>query len=82
MKFHERLVELRKAKALDQVELAKAAGLGLGTLRHLEQGNRLPTFPTLQKLSFVLGIDLGGWEGLEVELPAKRIPAKTVKKKS
>lgn len=68
MKICKKLQELRKTSGLSQAELSRMARVPLPTIRGLEQGRRLPSWPTLRRLSAALRVSLGGWEGLEDEL--------------
>ena len=56
--FAGKLVRLRKAKLLSREALAKASGVGYGTIRDLERGvARSPHMSTIQKLAAALGLD-------------------------
>jgi transcriptional regulator with XRE-family HTH domain len=57
MTFARRLAELREAVGLSQYEVAKRAGLTRQTLSRLEMGESVPTWPTVQLLARVLGVD-------------------------
>lgn len=59
-----RLRALRQASGLTQVQLAVKAGIHLGHIRKLEQGQRgtNPSLPTLQKLAGALGTDLNAFD--------------------
>lgn len=80
MKFHEKLKLVRESREMSQTDLAERSGISIGSIRHIEQGNRLPSFTVLQMISKALGVDLGGWEGLEVE-PTNNMLANKPKKK-
>lgn len=55
----ERLIELRRAAGLSQVELARRAGISKAALSRLERGERLGMHQrTAQKLASALGVDL------------------------
>jgi transcriptional regulator with XRE-family HTH domain len=55
--FARRLRELREAAGLSRKELAGRAGLkSEAGIRNLEQGLRLPTWPTVVALSKALGV--------------------------
>jgi len=56
MKFKDVLVKLRKEKGLTQHELAKRARIPLGSLRGHEQGQRLPSWPSVVKVANALGV--------------------------
>ncbi len=53
-----RLRALREARGLSLSALARAAGLGKGTLSELESGQRNPTLETLFALTSALGLPL------------------------
>jgi transcriptional regulator with XRE-family HTH domain len=50
------LRELRKKAGLTQEELATKAGIPLTSLRGHEQGQRLPSWPSVVKLAKALGV--------------------------
>jgi transcriptional regulator with XRE-family HTH domain len=54
----ERLQRLRHRAGLSQSELAKAAGVPLGTLRGWEYGRRKPLLDAAAKLADALGVSL------------------------
>jgi DNA-binding SARP family transcriptional activator/tetratricopeptide (TPR) repeat protein len=59
------LRELRLAVGATQAELARRAGVSLGTIRDLEQGRRLrPRADSVARLSAALGLDAGQAERL------------------
>jgi putative transcriptional regulator len=66
-----RVRELRVAAGWSQAQLAERAGIGLGTVRGVEQGQALPRLPTLLALAAAFGV---GVEGLTKE-PANKGPA-------
>jgi transcriptional regulator with XRE-family HTH domain len=51
----ERLQHLRRARGLSQSQLARAAGVPVGTLRGWEQGRRTPLADMLPRLAGALG---------------------------
>ncbi len=51
-----RLRELRRARAMTQEELAKAAGVSPSTIVDIERGHHEPQIRTLRKLSNALGV--------------------------
>lgn len=55
-----RVTALRQGRGLSLSALARAAGLGKGTLSELEAGRRNPTLETLYALSEPLGVGLSG----------------------
>ncbi len=52
------LQKLLKAKAINQVQLAKRAGVSLITIRRLAQNRAEPCYNTLRKLEAVLGVEV------------------------
>jgi transcriptional regulator with XRE-family HTH domain len=56
MRFKDRLRELRKAAGLSQKELAGKAGMAVGSVRNLEQGQRSPSWPAVVMLARALGL--------------------------
>jgi transcriptional regulator with XRE-family HTH domain len=81
VKFGERLQELRGAADISQQELADKSDLSVWVIRDLEQGRRLPTFPTLRRLTIGLRLSLSAWDGLEDEKDHAK-PARKKKKKT
>ena len=55
--FAERLKELREKAGFSQAELAKRAGMHLFGVAKLEQGQREPTWATVQALAEALGVE-------------------------
>ena len=49
----------REEKDLTQLQLAEKAGVHPNTVAKIERGEQKPSFPTLKKLSKVLGFDIG-----------------------
>ena len=54
----QRLQALRRLAGLSQPQLAKAAGVSVGTLRCWEQARRTPLFDAAVKLADALGVSL------------------------
>lgn len=52
--FHQRLKLIRTARGYTQAELAKRAGLHIGSIGHFETGQRLPSFENLRSLVLAL----------------------------
>jgi len=52
-----RIIELRKAKGMTQVELAEQIQVTQAAMCNIEKGNWLPTRETVDKICQVLGID-------------------------
>jgi transcriptional regulator with XRE-family HTH domain len=53
------LVQLRKPQGWTREQVAKAAGVPLGTLRDYEQGRRMPSLENAARLAVALGVPLG-----------------------
>ena len=70
MTFARRLTELREAAGLSQYEVAKRAGLTRQTLSRLEMGESVPTWPTVQLLASVLGVDCTAFIDPSLQPPA------------
>lgn len=49
------LIKTRKAAGLTQSELANRSGISIGALRNIEQGQRIGSVDTLEKLNSALG---------------------------
>jgi transcriptional regulator with XRE-family HTH domain len=60
--FGKLLKQLRRESGLTQIALAKAAGVGVATIRHCEYGLREPTYGTLLKLAKGLGVSLAAFD--------------------
>jgi transcriptional regulator with XRE-family HTH domain len=56
--FGQRLQELRQKAGVSQSQLARAAGIPMGTLKNLEQDRRVPRLDTADALARALGITL------------------------
>ena len=59
--FAARLQELRAGAGLTQRELADRAGLNIGTVTKLEQGQQEPTWPKVVALADALGVPVGAF---------------------
>lgn len=66
----QRLQRLRQDKGLSQSQLAKRAGVPVGTLKNWEQDRREPLLDTAAKIAVALGISLDELAG--IDKPAKR----------
>lgn len=58
MEIGKTIKKLRKQKKIQQFELAKRSGISKPYLCQIENGNRIPTLETLEKISLVLNIPL------------------------
>lgn len=65
--FAGRLKALRADAGLSQAELARMAGLGLGTVTKLEQGLQGPSWAAVLALADVLGVSLDDFRPRPVE---------------
>lgn len=54
--FGRNLVELRLARGISQIQLAKAVGLKQAALSHLENNRRTPSITVLRKLTTYFGV--------------------------
>jgi transcriptional regulator with XRE-family HTH domain len=68
--FAERLRTLREGKGLSQYALAKLTGLSKQAMSRLEQGDREPSWGTVQLLALALGVDCRAFADPGVTLPA------------
>jgi transcriptional regulator with XRE-family HTH domain len=59
-----RLQELRLSKELSQTQLAKLAGVPVGSLRSWEYGRREPLLSTAARLAIALGVSLDELAGI------------------
>jgi transcriptional regulator with XRE-family HTH domain len=75
-----RLQLLRHQKELSQTQLAKAAGVPVGSLRNWEQGHRTPLLDAAARLAKALGISLDVLAGL-ADTPAPKKEAHTTARK-
>jgi XRE family transcriptional regulator, regulator of sulfur utilization len=60
---------LREAAGLSQSQLARAAGVPVGTYQQWEQGRRLPSLPGFIALADGLGVSLDALAGREAPKP-------------
>lgn len=67
--FAGRLSEVREVVGLSQYALAKKAGLSKQALSLLEQGEREPSWDTVQRLAKALGVDCTAFADPELQLP-------------
>src|SRR5215831_12445464 len=70
--FAETLVRLRTARGLSVYALAKMTGLTDQALAYLEQGGRVPSWDTVQRLARVLGVSCEVFEDEGIVLPVYR----------
>ena len=77
--FAARLREQRTRASLTQAELAERAGLHLHGVTKLEQGDREPSWATVQALARALGVDCTAFQ--VEDKPAEVKPAKKKKRK-
>jgi XRE family transcriptional regulator, regulator of sulfur utilization len=68
----ERLRRLRQARGLSQSELAKAAGVPVGTLRGWEYGRRTPLLDAAARLADALGCTLDELAGRTARARGKK----------
>ena len=72
----QKLKELRTAADMTQLELAKAARVGLGTIRNWEQDRRMPLLSIAAHVADALGVSLDEMvERRHVGRPRKATPA-------
>lgn len=67
--FAARLKALRADSGLSQVELARMAGLGLGTVTKLEQGLQGPSWAAVLVMARVLGVRTDDFRPLDDPRP-------------
>jgi transcriptional regulator with XRE-family HTH domain len=67
--FAGRLRELREAAGLSRQQIADKSGLKLNGIRDLEQGRRLPSWPTVLAISQALGVDCNAFTTPPAEAP-------------
>jgi transcriptional regulator with XRE-family HTH domain len=79
MLFSEELRRLRDGKGFTQEALAQKAGMSVGNVRSYEQGNRLPSFPTVVKLAKALGVSCEAFAGCE-DVSEEQEPQKPAKR--
>jgi len=68
----ERLQTLRRERGLTQVELARAAGVPVGSLRSWEQGTRTPLLDAALRIAKALDVTLDELAGRQTGHPARR----------
>jgi transcriptional regulator with XRE-family HTH domain len=56
LKFHERLVSLRKERGLTQQALAEMVGMHISQIRRYESGQSQPTLDAIRKLAVALSV--------------------------
>lgn len=76
--FGDKLKEFRAKSGLTQQALAKAAGLTITAINHLETGHRSPSWPTVQKIACALGLKTDDFKNCEelAQAPAREPAAK------
>lgn len=79
--FGTRLKELRAAAELSQAQLAELAGMNVFGIAKLEQGEREPSWATVQALAKALGVDCTAFAPAGDAGPAKTPPKKPGGKK-
>jgi transcriptional regulator with XRE-family HTH domain len=75
MEFKDRLRELRLKAGLTQQELADRAGLPVGSLRGHEQGQRVPSWPSVVRIAKALGVPTDTFaecDEVRAQAPAKK----------
>ena len=58
VRFGNRLKKARKAKNLTQKQLAESIGINQKQYQHWERGRAEPSFDKVQRLSYILGINI------------------------
>jgi transcriptional regulator with XRE-family HTH domain len=77
VKFKDVLQKLRKEAGLTQEQLADKAEMPLPSLRGHEQGQRIPSWPSVVKLAKALGVSTEAFAGCdEVDIPKPAKPRK------
>lgn len=73
-----RLQKLREQKGLSQSQLARAAGVPVGSLRHWEHGRRTPLLDAAARLAVALECSIDDLAGIGAasEKPASKKSAK------
>ena len=56
LKFHERLVSLRKERSLTQQALASMVGMHISQIRRYESGQSQPTLDAIRNLAIALSV--------------------------
>ena len=74
MTFKEKIVNLRKLKAMTQDEFAKAVGVSRQAVYKWESGQSYPEVPKLLEIKALFGVSIDDLldEGYEVVLPEKK----------
>ncbi len=57
-KFGKKVATIRLSHSLTQEQLAEAATISLDFLSLIERGQRGPSFPTMERLADVLGVEV------------------------
>ncbi len=57
-KFGKRVANIRVGHSMTQEQLAEAATISLDFLSLIERGQRGPSFPTMERLSRALGVEV------------------------
>jgi len=76
----ERLQALRQEKGFSQSQLARAAGIPVGSIKNWEQGIRLPRLDLAYKLAQAMGISLDVLAGDVFKKPPEKKPARGKRK--
>jgi transcriptional regulator with XRE-family HTH domain len=66
MEMGTRLQRLRKAAGLSQSQLARAAGVPLGSLQQWEQGRRTPLLDAAARIAVALQCSIDDLAGIEI----------------
>jgi transcriptional regulator with XRE-family HTH domain len=74
--FARALREHREAAGLSMYALAKRTGLTKQAVSRLEQGDREPTWTTVQRLALALGVDCTAFVDPALTLPPEPPPAR------
>jgi transcriptional regulator with XRE-family HTH domain len=70
MKFHEKLVMLRKQRGWSQAELREHVGVHIAHLSRMENGKAQPSVEMLQKLARAFGVTMDYLMDEQLEEPA------------
>jgi transcriptional regulator with XRE-family HTH domain len=68
----QRLQRLREEARMTQLEASQRSGIPISTLRHWEQGIRVPRLDVAVRLARVLGVDMNELTGFSETPPPKR----------
>ncbi len=74
--FADRLTALRDRAGLSKYALAQRSGITKQALSLLEQGEREPTWETVQRLALALGVDCRAFVDPGLALPPEQPPAR------